>query len=113
MLMDRGKMRRAHRVSWEIHHGPIPEGLFVCHSCDIRNCVNPHHLFLGTPADNSKDMRLKRRSARGERNGGAKLTEQEVIAIRESKDASISHLAKQFGVSYTCISRILRGETWK
>jgi hypothetical protein len=80
----RGRARSAHRVSWELHHGPIPSSLYICHRWDNRRCVRPDHLFLGTHADNMRDMLAKGRHIPhlGEVNGRAKLTRADVVAIR-------------------------------
>jgi hypothetical protein len=60
-LRGRGTMLTAHRLSWELHHGPIPQGKWICHHCDNHICVRPDHLFLGTPKDNTHDMIRKDR----------------------------------------------------
>lgn len=62
LLRHKGEKTTAHRVSWKLFKGEIPAGLWVLHKCDIRNCVNPNHLFLGTPQDNTNDMIKKGRS---------------------------------------------------
>lgn len=108
------KQVMAHRASWEIHRGPIPEGIKVLHRCDTPCCINPDHLFLGTQADNVKDMIQKRRNvpSPGERNGNAKLTADEVRKIRASEE-TLNILSGRFGVSMSMISCIKRGENWR
>jgi hypothetical protein len=103
----------AHRYSWFIHNGPIPDGLLICHHCDNRPCVNPAHLFLGTRADNQRDMAEKGRSLFGERNSRSKLTEADVLAIRGNNDLSRYELAELFNVSYSNITSIITRQRWK
>jgi HNH endonuclease len=93
----------AHRVSWEIHFGPIPDGMCVLHKCDVPNCINPRHLFLGTKMDNAKDMIKKGRQKKGALLPQAKLNEESVLEIRNSTQTQ-KELAKKFGVSQTAIS---------
>lgn len=100
----------AHRVSWELHRGPIPEGMCVLHRCDNPYCVNPDHLFVGTHRDNKADCVRKKRHAHsaGGNHPGIKLSLDDVIAIRASKD-SHTHLARQFGVTASHICSIRKG----
>ena len=113
----RKKIVPAHRISYVCGGGdelrPIPDDMFVCHHCDNPACCNPKHLFLGTPADNSRDMVEKGRSARnlGELNGNVKLSYKQVEEIKASKERQID-LAKKFGVSQSAISNIRSGRTW-
>jgi len=109
-----GKMAYAHRVSWELTNGPIPEGMQVLHHCDNPSCVNPAHLFLGTVADNSRDMVSKERQARGEAHSQAKLTEQEVYEIRALLKAGYPQreIASAYDVDYRTINDIKTGKTW-
>ena len=102
----------AHRRSWEIHFGRIPEGRVVCHKCDTPSCVNPGHLFLGTQSENMADMVKKGRSLRGERNHAAKLCEDDVKEILCSK-VSTEQLSEEYGVSPKAISNIRKGKSWK
>lgn len=106
----------AHRAAWEIAHGDIPEGMAVCHRCDNPPCCNPAHLFLGTTGDNNRDRASKGRGAQGERVHFARLTEDQVIAIRQRHSAdgsSLRRLAREFGVSNSTIHAVLSGQTWK
>lgn len=109
---------KAHRLSWLIHYGEIPDGMFVCHKCDNTSCVNPNHLFLGTAKDNNLDKIRKGRgnTAKGERNFGAILSEKQVITIRflySSGKFSTYFLSDVFQVSRNCISRIVNNITWR
>lgn len=105
----------AHRVSYALFIGNIPDGMFVCHRCDNHSCVNPSHLFLGTHQDNIQDMMNKDRQNRGERHGMHKLTEQKVYQIREKLEQGYSHqqIANMFGVSRKTISHIKSKRDWK
>ena len=108
-----GKDMRANRVAYELYCGAIPDGLHVCHRCDVRSCVNPDHLFLGTTAENLDDMTKKQRRAVGEKHGRAKLTQVDVTKIRGFFGLeSYAQIAKRYGVSRGRISDIAAGKTW-
>lgn len=114
---ENGRMLRAHRVAWTLAHGRIPDGvgyhgMCVLHRCDVRNCVNPAHLFLGSNEDNMADMVAKGRSASGERGARARLTESDVSAIRSSGDP-VGVLAARYGVRSCTVSNIRAGRIWK
>ena len=109
-----------HRVSWVLENGLIAEDLFVLHTCDVRLCVTPDHLWLGTQKDNMQDMLMKGRGRAGgpsgEKHGMSKLTDEKVRTIRSRYAAgSVSQevLADEFGVSQSTVSRVLLSECWK
>lgn len=112
---------RASRVSWELAHGPIPAGMLVCHTCDNRGCVNPAHLFLGTPLDNMQDKDRKGRGRYigrglpGEQSPHAKLTEAQVREIRRRRAAGekVVALGRAYGVTHTLISAIALRRAWR
>ncbi len=101
----------AHRVSFEISHGPIPKGMHVCHRCDNPSCVNPSHLFLGTPAENHADCIQKRRHHFGEHHKNAKVTSEIVCAIRSSTDTQ-RELANRYGINQATVSVIKNYRAW-
>ena len=115
----RRQSRLAHRLAYELRHGEVPAGHFVCHRCDVPACINPDHLFLGTPADNSRDMASKGRASRlqGEHHPHRKLSNEQVAAIRAEyshgdKNNSTPALAKKYGVSHFTVWEIVKRRRW-
>lgn len=112
----RSRLVLTHRLAYEEAAGPVPDGLCVLHRCDNPPCCNPSHLFLGTRAENNADKIAKGRAViiRGERQGGAKLTDCDVRAIRRlhREGATKLGLSKRFGVSRPVISGVIEGTLW-
>ncbi|MFZ5783942.1 MAG: HNH endonuclease [Pseudomonadota bacterium] len=110
-----GRSLLAHRVAWEAEYGPIPDGLHALHKCDVRSCINVYHLFLGTNADNVADKCAKGRAIgegpTGEDHPSAKLTEDDIRAIRLSVLGPTA-LGRQCGVSQSLISMIRARKRW-
>jgi hypothetical protein len=102
----------AHRASYEIHFGPIPEGMHVCHKCDNPGCCNPTHLFLGTPADNANDKARKGRTnaPRGNGNGRSKIRDEDLPALLRLRAAGLSQrlIGEVFGVKKQTVAYRLR-----
>lgn len=115
MNLGRGRVWLAHRFSFLVSRGNIPKGLFVCHTCDVRNCVNPGHLFLGTPADNAADMARKRRGKGcprpGTSNPACKLSTDSVLSIFFSTKTQ-RESAREHGVSQRLVQMIKSGKKW-
>lgn len=114
------RMEQAHRISYLIHKGPIPDDLCVCHTCDHPLCVNPAHLFLDTLGGNTRDMWAKGRSrarpSSGEKNGLSKLTEQAVREIRSRYvpgNVRLIDLAAEYGVTFSSIANVVTRKTWR
>lgn len=114
-IMNDGQCLKATHVSWEIHHGPVPDGQAVLHSCDNPPCVNPAHLFLGTDVDNVADCIEKGRYVQntplGERHGMFKLTDAQVLEIRSFVSVKTATLAERFGVHPSTIQSIRAGRS--
>lgn len=102
----------AHRLSYSLNNGPIPDGYVVRHKCDNPSCINPEHLEVGTQADNIADKVSRGRQARGSGAGRAMLTEESVREIRSSP-LKVSELSTLYGVSVVSIRNILRRKTWQ
>lgn len=103
----------AHRFSYEIHYGMIPNGLCVCHKCDNPSCVNPEHLFLGTYKQNMQDAASKKRMPHGESHFRTTLKNKDIFFIRENfPHISAKHLANMFSVTKCTIYNILHRKTW-
>jgi len=115
LLMLNGRNQSAHRLAWESARGATPTGLQVLHRCDVRSCVNPEHLFLGTNAENVADKTAKGRARkaqwRGENSPLAKLTQAEADAIRAASGRQ-RDIAAAFGVRQRLVGNIKRGECW-
>lgn len=114
-----GRTQGVCRIAWQITYGAIPEGLWVCHKCDNRSCVNPAHLYLGTPRQNNKDTyaRGRKQAARcfGEHNGQSKLTAPQVREIRKRYNlggVTYKDLAREFGVHHTTLGLLIKRKTW-
>jgi hypothetical protein len=114
------RMKKAHRISYELSVGPIPNDMHVCHRCDTPSCINPAHLFLGTRSDNMRDCEQKgrRTHGKGEQNHASKLTRDEVRFIRDHyrpRDRTYggAALARRFGVNPSAVLAIVHRKTWR
>lgn len=118
---DRSRQLKAHRVAYMIAHGEIDDDKLCLHMCDNRACVNPAHLYLGTSADNTRDMLERDRCSRvgmslpGSRNGRAKLGESDVIKIRELYASGVNQCAigRMCGVTHDAVHMIVKRKSWK
>lgn len=127
--LTRRKSVRAHRMAWELEHGPIPDEMCVLHECDNRLCVRPSHLFLGTNVDNMRDRDAKGRQAKGDRSGArtmperrprgeghsrSRLTDESVrvIRVRVAEGDLQRKIAEDLGVSLPTVNNVVTGRSW-
>lgn len=110
-----GRTARAHRVSYQIAHGPIGEGLCVCHRCDTAMCINPEHLFLGTSKENTQDASAKGRLSCGERHVFSRLTVGKVLQIRDlhKRGVGLSEIGRRFDIHHSTVWHIVNRRAWK
>lgn len=111
----KGRTVSAHRASYTLNKGPIPDGLLIRHTCDNKPCVNPNHLITGTSLDNSRDAVERNLIPRGEVQGRAKLTlrqVEEIRAILRGPHESNRAIGARFGVSKATVQRISAGRGW-
>jgi len=118
-FVNRYKPMWAHRFSYELHHGQIPKGMSVMHTCDNPECTNPKHLTLGTHKENMADAKRKLRHAWGERSNKAKLTADLVRALRSEyrqigpRKTNIDELAARYGIALTTAYAAATGRSWR
>jgi hypothetical protein len=115
---DWGRTRHVHTIAWELSNGrSLPSGYVVRHSCDVRVCINPAHLLLGTQQENIADRQARDRAAKGERNGVSKLTADQVRAMRaeyvRGRNGGYARLARKYNVSPRAVFFIIKGQRWK
>ncbi len=115
-----GQKLYAHRVSFDLNVGVIPNGLFVCHTCDVRLCVRPEHLFLGSHQDNMNDMNAKGRGRPGKAYGElAHLAKLDWVKVREirarytGRRGEVASLAREYGISLSSMFAVVTGQTWR
>lgn len=112
----RGRMWPAARLAWFLTNGEIPSGLLVCHKCDYPPCVNVNHLFLGTPKENTHDASKKFRLSHGESHWSHKLTEKNVLEMRElysTGEWTYAALGRRWGINASTSARVIKGRLWK
>jgi len=109
-----GKQVGAHRVSWSLANGEIQDGMHILHRCNNPSCVNPSHLYAGTHRQNMDDM-IAAGSKKGVKNGQAKLTDKDVVAIRKkcAAGSTMAEMSREYGMSFMAISNLVHMRSWK